>query len=326
MNSSINIKVTSSPLVSVIVITYNNSKFVAETLESARSQTYQNIELIITDDCSTDDTIEICQNWIGKNKNRFTSTEIIISDKNTGIPANCNRGVHVARGEWIKIIAGDDLFKMDAVESVIKYVNQNPHIRALDSNVSILNSNLSEPEEFLNKKRMLFFDNKADASYQLKLLANNLFGQRIISTLGVFLKRDLIIESGGFDEKYKLLEDTPMWCRILKSGEKFYLFDHYTVKYRIHKDSVSFNDKTKSDCVLSGFEITLNEFVWNYFFPYLTKINKLNTIWLTFMNRLILRAGNKGVVAEYLLKMATFFQPVRLLWFQRKFGKDSLTS
>ena len=66
-----------SPLVSVIVITYNSSKFVLETLESIYNQTYSNIELIISDDCSSDETINICQNWLYKNKNRFKNIELI---------------------------------------------------------------------------------------------------------------------------------------------------------------------------------------------------------------------------------------------------------
>ena len=97
------------PLVSIIVITYNSSKYVLETLESAKAQTYQNIELIVSDDCSIDNTVEICREWIENNKERFVRTELITAEKNTGIPANCNRGVKAAQGEWVKLIAGDDI-------------------------------------------------------------------------------------------------------------------------------------------------------------------------------------------------------------------------
>ena len=97
------------PLVSIIVITYNSSKYVLETLESAKAQTYQNIELIVSDDCSIDNTVEICKEWIEKDKERFVRTELITAEKNTGIPANCNRGVKAAQGEWVKLIAGDDM-------------------------------------------------------------------------------------------------------------------------------------------------------------------------------------------------------------------------
>lgn len=56
------------PLVSVSVITYNSAKTVLETLESIKAQTYQNLELIVSDDCSTDNTVELCRNWIEQNK------------------------------------------------------------------------------------------------------------------------------------------------------------------------------------------------------------------------------------------------------------------
>ncbi|TXH52940.1 MAG: glycosyltransferase family 2 protein, partial [Bacteroidia bacterium] len=96
------------PLVSIIVVTYNSSKFVLETLESAKSQTYQNIELLISDDGSTDDTLQICKDWLTQNKDRFVHTELITVEKNTGIPANCNRGIKAANGEWITFIDSDD--------------------------------------------------------------------------------------------------------------------------------------------------------------------------------------------------------------------------
>lgn len=72
-----------NPLVSIIVITYNSAKYVLETLESAKAQTYQNIKLIVSDDCSTDNKIEICRKWLEKNKGRFVRTELITVEQNT---------------------------------------------------------------------------------------------------------------------------------------------------------------------------------------------------------------------------------------------------
>lgn len=98
------------PLVSVIAITFNSEKYINETLDSIAAQTYENIELIISDDGSIDRTVSLCQKWISRNKKRFIHTELIAANENLGISANCNRGIRIAHGEWIKINAGDDVF------------------------------------------------------------------------------------------------------------------------------------------------------------------------------------------------------------------------
>ncbi len=98
-----------TPLVSVVLVTYNSAQYVIETLESIKAQTWQQIELIVSDDCSTDKTAELCSNWIDCNKGRFSKTKMITVLQNSGIPANCNRGLRAAQGEWVKIISGDDI-------------------------------------------------------------------------------------------------------------------------------------------------------------------------------------------------------------------------
>ena len=80
------------PLISIIAITYNSAKYIVELLESAKAQTYSNIELIISDDCSTDDTVAVCNSWIVKNTTLFNKLTLITAEKNTGIAPNVNRG------------------------------------------------------------------------------------------------------------------------------------------------------------------------------------------------------------------------------------------
>ena len=88
------------PLVSVVVITYNSSATVVETLESIKNQTYQNIELIVSDDYSNDNTIEITSEWLKKNSSRFEKSLLLRADHNAGTSANCNRGVRATSGLW----------------------------------------------------------------------------------------------------------------------------------------------------------------------------------------------------------------------------------
>ena len=126
-----------NPLVSVGVLTYNSSKTVLETLESIKAQTYQNIELIISDDASKDNTVEICKEWVEKNKDRFVRCEILTVPENTGIPANVNRRIAASRGEWSKGIAADDALLPDCIENFINYVKEHPEAEIIFAKAKI---------------------------------------------------------------------------------------------------------------------------------------------------------------------------------------------
>ena len=98
-----------NPLITVGVIAYNSSEYILELLESIKAQSYQNVELIVSDDKSTDNTVAICEEWISKNKDRFVRAEVIVPEHNTGTAGNYNRALFAAKGEWMKFIDGDDL-------------------------------------------------------------------------------------------------------------------------------------------------------------------------------------------------------------------------
>ena len=80
-----------NPLVSLGITTYNSANTIVETLQSAYQQTYDNIELVISDDYSTDDTVSICKKWLKENGHRFVNTRIVTAPVNTGTSSNCNR-------------------------------------------------------------------------------------------------------------------------------------------------------------------------------------------------------------------------------------------
>jgi alpha-1,3-rhamnosyltransferase len=219
-----------NPLVSIIIITYNSSKYVLETLESSKGQTYQNIELIVSDDCSTDYTVEICRVWIEENKERFVRTEMITTEKNTGIPANCNRGLYAAKGKWIKFIAGDDALLENCILDNINYTFMNSSAKIIFSKLQIIKSESSVKEFNYNT----FFYNLAVEDQTHQLLFSN-----TINAVTSFINRNLILNLGGFDEKYSLLEDYPLWLKSTSFGYKLYGFDTITCMYRVHDTNVS---------------------------------------------------------------------------------------
>lgn len=124
-----------TPLVSVVVITYNSSKYILECLDSIYNQTYQNIELIITDDCSKDNTVEVCKKWLEQFSDRFIQTKQITTTINTGTSANCNRGISETMGKWYKIIAGDDRLLKNCIEDNIHYVVNHKNVDFLFSDI-----------------------------------------------------------------------------------------------------------------------------------------------------------------------------------------------
>ncbi len=232
------------PLVSIIVITYNSSEFVLETLESAKAQTYQNIELIISDDCSKDNTVEICKKWLEINKEQFVRTELITVSENTGIPANCNRGIKASKGEWVKFIAGDDYLHNNAIENFVLFSNNNSDSCLVHSDYyRVKNQNVIENNTDCKKEwRINFFlDNNTTQSVQNKILHYIC----PVAAPTVFIKRNIILNVGAFDESIRLMEDMPMWLKLSNAGYKFYYLNKKTIYYRIHQNSASNADKKK---------------------------------------------------------------------------------
>lgn len=221
-------------LVSIVIVTYNSSKFVIETLESVKSQTWENIELIISDDCSSDNTIELCRSWIFLNKDRFVRTDIITVPENTGISANCNRCIKASNSTWIKFIAGDDILLPNCIDDNINFTIQNPDARIVFSQINLYQDQFEEknyikttPQDFPTN----IMDSSLSAQDQHNLL---LLSDRIHYTPSFFTHKQTILEVGGYDESNKLVEDYPMWLKLTKAGIRLNYFHKTTVGYRIH--------------------------------------------------------------------------------------------
>ncbi|MCJ7933001.1 MAG: glycosyltransferase [Chryseobacterium sp.] len=230
-----------NPLVSVIVITYNSESSVLETLDSIKSQTYQNIELIISDDCSKDNTVELCNSWLLQNKERFVRTEMITAKENTGISANCNRGLNLAQGEWVKLIAGDDSLFEDCVLQNIAFIKENPDIRALQSFSEMYVDKLVGQSigKVPLEKNLKFFELQTP-ELQNKHLQNH---GNVVAAPSMFIEKKVLDKVGGYDERFKMMEDFPLWLKLTETGTKIYFFGESTIRYRIHSKSVMKNKK-----------------------------------------------------------------------------------
>lgn len=213
------------PLVSVGVISYNSSDYILDVLESIKAQTYPNIELIISDDKSPDNTVEICKEWVSKNKERFVRVEIIVPEHNTGTAGNYNRALFASKGEWMKFIDADDLLLPNCLEDNINFICKNENAKVVFSDVVIFENEISNSKPFFKKGAKSFFEQDTHAQLMIALKGNP------VPSASFFIETE-VLKSNPFDERFKLLEDAPKWIDLLEKGYRFFYFDIVTAGYR----------------------------------------------------------------------------------------------
>jgi len=223
-------------LVTVAVATYNSALYVLETLESIYNQTYSNLAVVISDDCSGDDTVSVIKEWAAQEKNqqRFRSIEVITVPKNKGVSANCNRCIAAVPSDWFKFIAGDDILLPNCIADNMVFVNENPNAKIIFSQIELYQDDFKE-DNYIKTTPHDYPFNLMDASLtaqdQYRLL---LMSDRIHYTPSFFSNKKALLSVGGYDETNRLVEDYPMWLKLTRSGERLYYFHKITVGYRIH--------------------------------------------------------------------------------------------
>lgn len=287
-------------LISVVIITYNSTKYVIETLESVKDQTYKNIELIVSDDASTDDTLTLVKQWLNANKGRFAGYKVVENKTNTGISPNCNRGIMVATGEYIKLIAGDDLLLYNCIEDLLNYsLKHNLNLAYAKAIPFIDSDNQACVTKLMAYEKLMYelFDLNVKQQYRKLLTGFNMYAS------GLFLKRQFILSIGGFDEEYRMMEDYPFLIKITSMGYKLNLLDKYTVKYRVRCPNARaefFSSKRKKNhnSDLSRFEI-------KELLPRLRKERMYIAIYDLFIRRLAVTVENinSGLVFLYISKI-----------------------
>lgn len=248
------------PLVSIGIITYNSAKTVLETLESAYAQTYKNLELIISDDCSKDETVSLCQKWVEEHSDRFVRCEILTVDKNTGISANCNRMVAACHGTYIKSLAGDDVFLPTCIEDNVA------NIRNADMQISDLVR--FRDELILDYCNPIDFYKFCDLTHSERVhyYARTSFFCNVPT---LFFRKSLYNEVGMYDENEPMLEDVPFLLKVFASDAKISYLPTRTIKYR---DGGISNSNT-----IKFYKILQHAF-WNYRINYLDNSNFLDRI------------------------------------------------
>ncbi len=218
---------TSAPLVSIAIISYNNEDYISECIESCLDQTYENIEIIIADDASTDNSIKIINEYALLYPSKIRT---IYSKTNCGLSPNFNKAARASKGKWIKYIASDDLLVSDCIENYIR------EIFRLNIESGILFSKMRtfglKSKKDITSKIPDIFKINADERLKSILIDNTL------PSPTAFFNMDTLYELGLSNEEYAFIEDYPLWLKAILNGVSLRYLDIYTVKYRYH-DSLS---------------------------------------------------------------------------------------
>jgi glycosyltransferase involved in cell wall biosynthesis len=185
-------------LVTVYLITHNRAFFLQRAIKSVLSQSYDNFELIVVDDASTDET-ETIMNELASNNKRLTYIRL---SKNMGANYARNVAINRAKGYYVTGLDDDDEMLPDRIK---KMVNAYDERYAFVVSEHYLDYGNYRKYKSLTSKKYLSFDD---------LLFANLVGNQILTT------KTKIINSGLFDDKVKAAQDHDMWIRLLQNGEK----------------------------------------------------------------------------------------------------------
>lgn len=223
-------EIMDAPLVSIAVIAYNSSKYIIETLEGIKSQTYPNIELIFSDDGSKDDTVSLYKEWIDNNLSRFVRSQLITVPKNTGTSANYNRAEDACQGDWVMTVDGDDVLLPNCITDYVEYIQEHSDAIYVFARIKAFGAS---NEECLHYEEVVFdpFFFQLSSEEQLNKL---IFDRNYIPSAACFYNRHKKEELGiRNDERILLLEDYPKWINILKKGIRLDFMDKEVVLYRI---------------------------------------------------------------------------------------------
>ena len=238
------------PLVSVLLPAYNHERYIVECLESIKGLTHRRLELIVSDDCSPDNTFALAKQWVQKNADRFERTLVVRQDGNLGLVKNLQLLFNSAQGEYLVYIASDDAFFGSGVTDRLRILQEDETVDAVLGNAQSISSSGA-----------LLKERRVESHVAEKLTSRRLFTAAILKYYGspgpsLMLRRAAVLESGSLGPLPQNLsfEDRYIYIRLAALGKLCYI-DSIVMKYResvnsmCHSPEFSQIDRT---CVIAS--------------------------------------------------------------------------
>ena len=275
------------PLVSICIPVYNNAKYLKETLISILNQTYENTEIIVGDNASEENIEEVLFE-LGREKFTYYKNET-----NLGYAGNCNKLISMAKGKYIAIYHGDDIYLPYIIEEEVKALEENKALGAVFSLGKIMNAEGKESKvrklrNLVRNIRIKLIANKKDKKGNFIIDLDTYIKfickmHNILMTPTSMVRKEVYKELNGYNANLRIIDDQDMWSRILEK-HNIIIINKELFKYRIHQNQVSTHYNSLERSELSVY--------LSYFRNYITSNNII-------LRKDFKKAFNKKIAKEY---------------------------
>ncbi len=217
------------PKVSVIIPTYNQEQYISEAIDSVLNQTYQDFEIIITNDGSSDQTLQRIQEKTDPRIRWFSF------EQNQGVSVAANHCICHATGELIAILDSDNIFLPDKLEKQVNFLTNHPEFDAVFTHAKIIdkNGNYHQGKEALFQK--LFSQDNKD---RFQWLNSFFYTDNSLCNTSVLIKKSCYSKIGLYDPRLRQVHDLDFWIRLCLKSE-IYILPEPLVLFRFHESNIS---------------------------------------------------------------------------------------
>jgi glycosyltransferase involved in cell wall biosynthesis len=234
--------------VSVCIPTFNNEKYIAQAIESVLIQNYDNYEIVIIDDNSSDKTVDIIEEF-AKNNRKISFYK---NDINLGIVGNFNKCLNLCKGEFVKFLLADDIFlRPDSLRIYVTTIERYPDVSIVSSARKLIDAESKHIGNVFCYEEGLYTSG-TNIINDCLLHQKNKIGE----PTSVIIRRNSL--NREFDYKYKQLLDLEMWFHLLENNSFYYIKENL-VGFRIHEDQTTKKNK-KNFLYLRDFPLLLQEY------------------------------------------------------------------
>lgn len=213
-------------LVSVCIPAYNSGAYIEKTMESVLNQTHKNLELVVVDDHSADDTVKIVEGMAAKD----SRVRLEINPRNLGLSGNWNACIRHAKGQYVKLLCADDLLYPDSIEKELAPFLVYPDVHLVMSDTRLIDAEGRKAGAFYRWPKKGLTEGRKLA--RRSLLFNNFFG----APCNNLFPRASALKAGGFDRRFSYIPDFDFWVRMACLGQ-VYIIHECLNAFRIRRDS-----------------------------------------------------------------------------------------